>query len=65
MFIDGVLSFVVTAVFVLMIILERGGGIEPASAKPAAKGLLHSAELLLVACIVLCNAIIWIPALLR
>lgn len=65
MSIDGLLSIFVTAVFVLMILLERGGGIEPASAKPAAKGLTQSAEPLLLACIVLCNAIIWIPAFLR
>jgi hypothetical protein len=65
MFISGILSLVVTAILASMILLEWGARTEPVLAKASAKRLTHFAELFLLACIVLCNAIIWIPMFLR
>jgi hypothetical protein len=66
MLIETILSATVTVVFGVMIVLEwTATEISSEKRSRETPHFLQRADTLLVLCIVLCNAIIWVPALFR
>ena len=66
MVIEIILSVIVTAIFGVMILLEWPATDTSAETKsPKAPHFLHRADMLFGLCIVVCNAVIWLPLLFR